>query len=285
MQYTILTGMSGSGKTSVLRYLEDMGYFCIDNMPPALIPKFAEMLSTTNGSFDRVALVADSRLGEMINELISQVKVLREKCYDCKVVFLDSDDATLVRRYKESRRNHPLSNKNGLIASIDEERKMLKKLYNFADVIIDTSKLSSQELLKSIKDIYGKDNREYELKLNIMAFGFKYGVPTEADIVFDVRCFPNPFYVDKLKHKTGNDKEVQDYVMSTSSAVTFLNKICDLMDFLIPLYTEDGKLSLTVAIGCTGGKHRSVTMTNKLYEHLKENGHKANVVYRDLGKE
>lgn len=285
MQYTILTGMSGSGKTSVLRYLEDMGYFCIDNMPPALIPKFAEMLSTTNGSFDRVALVADSRLGEMINELISQVKVLREKGYDCKVVFLDSDDATLVRRYKESRRNHPLSNKNGLIASIDEERKMLKKLYNFADVIIDTSKLSSQELLKSIKDIYGKDNREYELKLNIMAFGFKYGVPTEADIVFDVRCFPNPFYVDKLKHKTGNDKEVQDYVMSTSSAVTFLNKICDLMDFLIPLYTEDGKLSLTVAIGCTGGKHRSVTMTNKLYEHLKENGYKANVVYRDLGKE
>lgn len=285
MQYTILTGMSGSGKTSVLRYLEDMGYFCIDNMPPALIPKFAEMLSTTNGSFDRVALVADSRLGEMINELISQVKVLREKCYDCKVVFLDSDDATLVRRYKESRRNHPLSNKNGLIASINEERKMLKKLYNFADVIIDTSKLSSQELLKSIKDIYGKDNREYELKLNIMAFGFKYGVPTEADIVFDVRCFPNPFYVDKLKHKTGNDKEVQDYVMSTSSAVTFLNKICDLMDFLIPLYTEDGKLSLTVAIGCTGGKHRSVTMTNKLYEHLKENGYKPNVVCRDLGKE
>ncbi len=285
MQYTILTGMSGSGKTSVLRYLEDMGYFCIDNMPPALIPKFAEMLSTTNGSFDRVALVADSRLGGMINELISQVKVLREKGYDCKVVFLDSDDVTLVRRYKESRRNHPISNKNGLIASIDEERKMLKKLYNFADVIIDTSNLSSQELLKSIKDIYGKDNRGYELKLNIMAFGFKYGVPTEADMVFDVRCFPNPFYVDKLKNKTGNDKEVQDYVMSTSSAVTFLNKICDLMDFLIPLYTEDGKLSLTVAIGCTGGKHRSVTMTNKLYEHLKENGHKANVVYRDLGKE
>ncbi|MBQ7574029.1 MAG: RNase adapter RapZ [Clostridia bacterium] len=285
MQYTIITGMSGSGKTAVLRYLEDMGYFCIDNMPPALIPKFADMLSTTNGSFNKVVLVADSRLGEMINELISQVKILRDRGYDCNVMFLDCDDATLVRRYKESRRAHPLNNPDGLIASITQERQMLKKLYTFADMIIDTSNLSSQDLLNSIKSIYGKENEEYELKITVMAFGFKYGVPADADLVFDVRCFPNPFYVDELKHKTGNDKEVQDYVMSSSSAVKFMDKIYDLMDFLIPLYIEEGKSSLTVAIGCTGGKHRSVTMTNKLSEHLTNNHYHVHTVCRDLGKE
>lgn len=277
--------MSGSGKTAVLRYLEDMGYFCIDNMPPALIPKFADMLSTTNGSFNKVVLVADSRLGEMINELISQVKILRDRGYDCNVLFLDCDDATLVRRYKESRRAHPLNNPDGLIASITQERQMLKKLYTFADMIIDTSNLSSQDLLNSIKSIYGKENEEYELKITVMAFGFKYGVPADADLVFDVRCFPNPFYVDELKHKTGNDKEVQDYVMSSSSAVKFMDKIYDLMDFLIPLYIEEGKSSLTVAIGCTGGKHRSVTMTNKLSEHLTNNHYHVHTVCRDLGKE
>lgn len=277
--------MSGSGKTAVLRYLEDMGYFCIDNMPPALIPKFADMLSTTNGSFNKVVLVADSRLGEMINELISQVKILRDRGYDCNVLFLDCDDATLVRRYKESRRAHPLNNPDGLIASITQERQMLKKLYTFADMIIDTSNLSSQDLLNSIKSIYGKENEEYELKITVMAFGFKYGVPADADLVFDVRCFPNPFYVDELKHKTGNDKEVQDYVMSSSSAVEFMDKIYDLMDFLIPLYIEEGKSSLTVAIGCTGGKHRSVTMTNKLSEHLTNNHYHVHTVCRDLGKE
>ena len=277
--------MSGSGKTAVLRYLEDMGYFCIDNMPPALIPKFADMLSTTNGSFNKVVLVADSRLGEMINELISQVKILRDRGYDCNVLFLDCDDATLVRRYKESRRAHPLNNPDGLIAAITQERQMLKKLYTFADMIIDTSNLSSQDLLNSIKSIYGKENEEYELKITVMAFGFKYGVPADADLVFDVRCFPNPFYVDELKHKTGNDKEVQDYVMSSSSAVEFMDKIYDLMDFLIPLYIEEGKSSLTVAIGCTGGKHRSVTMTNKLSEHLTNNHYHVHTVCRDLGKE
>ncbi len=285
MQYTIITGMSGSGKTSVLRYLEDMGYFCIDNMPPALIPKFADMLSTTNGSFNKVVLVADSRLGEMINELISQVKILRDRGYSCNVLFLECDDATLIKRYKESRRAHPLNNPGGLMESISQERQMLKKLYTFADTVIDTSNLSPQDLLQSIKNLYGKANEDYELKITVMAFGFKYGIPTDADLVFDVRCFPNPFYVDELKHKTGNDKEVQDYVMSSSSAVEFMKKIYELMDFLIPLYIEEGKSSLTVAIGCTGGKHRSVTMMNKLSEHLETNKYRVHTLCRDLGKE
>ena len=172
MQYTIVTGMSGSGKTRVLRYLEDMGYFCIDNMPPILIPKFAEMLSSVNGNFNNVALVIDCRLGDMINELIEQVTILRNEGYDCKVLFLDCDNETIIRRYKESRRSHPIMSKNGLIGSIDKERQMLKKLYTFADMIIDTSNLSNQDLLKSIKQIYGSENTDHELKINLLAFFF-----------------------------------------------------------------------------------------------------------------
>lgn len=285
MQYTIVTGMSGSGKTRVLRFLEDMGYFCIDNMPPILIPKFAEMLSSVNGTFNNVAFVLDCRLGNMINELIEQVNILRSHGYDCKVLFLDCDDETLIRRYKEVRRNHPLDNPNGLAASIEEEREILKKLYTFADMIIDTTSLSPNDLRESIKKIYSSGQNNYELKITIMAFGFKHGVPTDADLVFDVRCFPNPFYIDELKHKTGNDKAVQDYVMSSSSAVEFMNKLYDLIEFLIPLYIAEGKLSLTIAIGCTGGRHRSVTMTNKLAEHLKGSGQAVNIVYRDINRE
>ncbi|MCD8391534.1 MAG: RNase adapter RapZ [Firmicutes bacterium] len=285
MQYTIVTGMSGSGKTRVIRYLEDMGYFCIDNMPPALIPKFAEMLSSVNGNFSNVALVIDSRLGEMINELITQVNTLRERGYDCKVIFLDADDETLINRYKETRRNHPLNNPDGLKASIEEERQMMKKLFTFADIIIDTSNLSPQDLRESLKAMYENEGHKYELKIKVMAFGFKYGIPTEADLVFDVRCFPNPFYVDELKHKTGNDKAVQDYVMSSSSSVKFMEKLCDMIEFLIPLYVEEGKLSLTIAVGCTGGKHRSVTMANKLGEFLKRMGCSVEMLYRDIGRE
>lgn len=285
MQYTIVTGMSGSGKTRVLRYLEDMGYFCIDNMPPMLIPKFAEMLSSVNGNFNNVALVIDCRLGDMINELIEQVTILRNEGYDCKVLFLDCDNKTIIRRYKESRRSHPILSEDGLVGSIEKERQMLKKLYTFADMIIDTSNLSNKDLLKSIKQLYGSDNADHELKITLLAFGFKYGMPLEADLVFDVRCFPNPFYVDELKKKTGNDKEVQEYVMNSSSSVTFMDKINDLMKFLIPLYTEEGKLSLTIAIGCTGGKHRSVTMTNILADYLKQLGYTVQVTYRDIGRE
>ncbi|MCC8169435.1 MAG: RNase adapter RapZ [Oscillospiraceae bacterium] len=284
MQYTIVTGMSGSGKTRVIRYLEDMGYFCIDNMPPVLIPKFSEMLTSVNGKFNNVALVIDIRVGDMINELLEQIQVLKDSGYDCRLLYLDANDETLVKRYKETRRQHPLENSNGLLAAIRKERKMLEKLYMAADNVIDTSKYSNQTLLNKLKEIYARDSGQ-QLIINVMAFGFKYGMPLDADLVFDVRCFPNPFYVDELKHKTGNDKEVQDYVLSFSTAVEFLEKLKDMMKFMIPLYIEEGKVSLTIAIGCTGGKHRSVTMTNKLAEYLKESGYEVNVSYRDLGKE
>ncbi len=284
MQFTIVTGMSGSGKTKVIRYLEDMGYFCIDNMPPMLIPKFSEMLTTATGKFSDVALVVDVRVGEMISELATQLQELRHKGYDVRVLYLTADDATLVKRYKESRRSHPIYNSEGLLASIKQERAMLEKLHVSSDYVIDTSNLTNAGLLEEIKEIFGEDNKK-SFVVNVMAFGYKYGMPMDADLVFDVRCFPNPFYIDELKYKTGNDKEVQDYVMKFPEAQTFLEKLCDMMDFMIPLYEEEGKIAITIAIGCTGGKHRSVTMANRLGEHLIDGGFKVNLSYRDMGKE
>lgn len=285
MQYTIVTGMSGSGKTRVIRYMEDMGYFCIDNMPPVLIPKFSEMLSSVNGNFNNIAFVIDTRVGDMINELLEQIEDLKKKGYDCRLLYLNADDETLVKRYKETRRQHPLDNPEGLLASIQQERKMLSALYHAADHVIDTSGLSAQKLLQTLKEIYASKDAHNGLDINVMAFGFKYGMPLDADLVFDVRCFPNPFYIDELKHKTGNDREVQDYVMGFPTAQEFLEKLEDMMEFMIPLYIEEGKISLSIAIGCTGGKHRSVTMTNKLADYLKTLGYSVNVIYRDMGKE
>ena len=284
MKFTIVTGMSGSGKTRVIRYLEDMGYFCIDNMPPVLIPMFSEMLTSEGGKFNNVALVVDMRVGDMINQLIEQVNELKKKGYDASILFLNADDETLVKRYKESRRSHPLENPNGLLASIREERKRLSKLLTEADYVIDTSDMTNTELLDEIKEIFvSRESRNIEI--NVMSFGFKYGIPLDADLVFDVRCFPNPFYIDELKRKTGNDIEVQDYVMSFPTAVEFMNKLSDMMEFMIPLYIEEGKISLTVAIGCTGGKHRSVTMANKLGERIRDMGYEVNISNRDIGRE
>ena len=284
MKFTVVTGMSGSGKTRVIRYLEDMGYFCIDNMPPMLIPKFTEMLTSATGKFSNVALVVDMRVGDMLNELLEQISELRKKGYEVTLLFLNTDDQTLVKRYKESRRSHPIDSANGLLASIHEERRLLSKLLTEADYVIDTSRLTNSDLLDEVKKIYAPKETK-DIEINVMAFGFKYGIPLDADLVFDVRCFPNPFYIDELKRKTGNDKEVQDYVMSFPTAVSFMEKLNDMLDFMIPLYIEEGKVSLTVAIGCTGGKHRSVTMTNKLAEHLKQTGHEVNVSCRDIGRE
>ena len=284
MKFTIVTGLSGSGKTRVVRYLEDMGYFCIDNMPPVLIPKFSEMLSSMNGKFSNVALVVDIRVGEMINTLLEETEVLRKTGYDVTILFMNADDHTIVKRYKESRRSHPLENANGLLASIREERRILSKLLTEADYVIDTSNLSNSDLLDEIKEIFAS-KESMDIEINVMSFGFKYGIPVDADLVFDVRCFPNPFYIDELKPKTGNDKKVQDYVMSFPKAVTFMDKLNDMMEFMIPLYIEEGKVSLTIAIGCTGGKHRSVTMANKLAEHLQELHYNAKVSNRDIGRE
>ena len=280
MDFTILTGMSGSGKSKAIQTFEDLGYFCIDNMPPALIPMLANMLDTVKDKFSNIALVIDVRVGDMIGELLEQVEKLREN-YNTKLIFLDADDNTLVKRYKETRRNHPLNDAEGLLSSISHERMMLKKLKDASDYVIDTSAFKPADLRDHLIDIYnGKGGRNFEIK--VISFGFKHGIPVDADMVFDVRCFPNPFYISELRKKTGNDKEVQDYVMSNTSAVEYLKKIEAMIDFLIPVFSGEGRKTLIIAIGCTGGHHRSVTFANKLADYIKTTGLTSTAIHRDI---
>lgn len=282
MQFTVVTGLSGSGKTQVVRFLEDMGFFCIDNLPPALIPKFAEMFFSVNIKYEKVAFVIDVRVGEMINELLYNLSLLKENGYNYTLLFMEARDEVLVKRYKETRRTHPVSSDKGLLDSIRSERKMLSKLYEAADVVIDTSELSVNQLYAKLREIFPPSGSADMITVNVLAFGFKYGLPADADLVFDVRCFPNPFYIDELKEKTGNDPQVQDYVMAGSEAQQFFAKLNDMILMLMPLYIEEGKRSITIAIGCTGGKHRSVTFANKLGESLKKEGYSVNMIYRDI---
>lgn len=285
MQFTVVTGLSGSGKTQVLKFLEDRGFFCIDNLPPALIPKLSELLFTTNGKFEKVALAIDMRVGDMIDELLSNLEDLKKRGYQYTLLFINADDEVIIKRYKETRHAHPTESEEGLVGSIRLERERLAKIYNEADYVINTSTLSIAELHKKLKQIYEhEDDGESSIKVNIIPFGFKYGLPLDADLVFDVRCFPNPFYVPELKEKTGNDKEVQEYVMKSPETQKFYNRMYEMIYDLLPLYYEEGKESITIAIGCTGGKHRSVTLANKLGETLKNNGYDVTMIYRDISK-
>ncbi len=281
MDFTILTGMSGSGKTKAVHFFEDMGYFCIDNMPPALLPMLADMLNTMKDKFRSVALVIDARLGDMINELLDQVDKLRSE-YDVKIIFLDTDDSTLVNRYKETRRDHPLKNPDGLLASIKEERKLTEKLRAASDFVIDTSDFKGNELRDRLMDIYNISSQNSIFEVKVVSFGFKHGIPADADMVFDLRCFPNPFYVPELKHKTGNDKEVRDYVMSFPSAQKFYEMVKEMILFLIPQFIEEARSSLIIAVGCTGGHHRSVTFANLITALLRDNGYNAEAIHRDI---
>lgn len=279
MQFTIVTGMSGAGKTNVIRFLEDAGFFCMDNLPPAIIPQLAEMFFSINGRYDKVAFVIDSRVGDMIGELLENLKILKESGYEYKLLFITARDDVLLKRYKETRRTHPIQSRKGLTESIKIERKMLDKIYQEADTVIDTSDYNLAKLSKRLREIYF-DSAKDSIEVTVMSFGFKYGIPLDADLVFDVRCFANPFYVDELKEKTGEDKEVQDYVMSTDSAKAFTEKLDDMIKFLLPLYIEEGKNTLNICIGCTGGKHRSVTIANKLKEALSS--YNVNIIHRDI---
>lgn len=281
MDFTILTGMSGSGKTKAVHFFEDMGYFCIDNMPPALLPMLADMLNTMKDKFRSVALVIDARLGDMINELLDQVDKLRSE-YDVTIIFLDTDDSTLVNRYKETRRDHPLKNPDGLLASIKEERKLTEKLRAASDFVIDTSDFKGNELRDRLMDIYNISSQNSIFEVKVVSFGFKHGIPADADMVFDLRCFPNPFYVPELKHKTGNDKEVRDYVMSFPSAQKFYEMVKEMILFLIPQFIEEARSSLIIAVGCTGGHHRSVTFANLITALLRDNGYNAEAIHRDI---
>ncbi|MDF2567418.1 MAG: hypothetical protein K0R90_874 [Oscillospiraceae bacterium] len=285
MDFVIITGISGSGKSRAIDALEDIGFYCVDNMPPKLISKFAEICMQSEGKIERIAVVTDIRGGDLFHGLFDELDHLTKQGFEYKLLFLDASDAVLMTRYKETRRKHPLVDMvDGSIENaIKTERMLLKPARERADYIIDSSLLSASQLKERISKIF-LDNISNRMLINCMSFGFKYGSATEADLVFDVRCLPNPYYIDDLKHKTGLDSEVRDYVMKWPQSKELLDKIVDMLDFLIPLYLDEGKSQLVVAIGCTGGKHRSVTFAEYIYKHLSEKGGKITVNHRDILK-
>lgn len=283
MKLLIVTGMSGAGKTVALKMLEDMGYYCVDNLPIPLIEKFTELTIGSPAQSDQVALGIDVRSGQELSLLNQILKKWRSDGITFDILFLDASDQVLVKRYKETRRNHPLAGKGRIDTGIAKEREKLSFLKDQADIILDTSNLLTKELRQELERILLGNESFGNLFVTVLAFGFKYGIPADADLVFDVRFLPNPYYVEGLRAKTGEQKEVQDYVMQGGTAEIFLTKLCEMLDFLIPNYVLEGKNQLVVAIGCTGGKHRSVTIAKALYDHLsqkKELGTK--LEYRDI---
>lgn len=285
MRFVIVTGMSGAGKRTAMKILEDANYFCVDNLPTALFGKLADLAFNSMGDIDKVALGIDIRSGDL-SETYEIINNLRSDGKSCEILFLEAGNDTLIKRFKETRRNHPLTPEGRILEGIDEERAKLELLKKQADYIIETDKLLVKDLRAELEKIFVGDEKFGNLFINVLSFGFKYGIPTDSDLVFDVRFLPNPFYQDDLKRKTGNDKEVRDYVMSEPMSEEFLGKLTDMVDFLIPKYVAEGKNQLVVSIGCTGGKHRSVTIANKLYEELREKSeYGVKLTHRDIDRE
>ena len=272
MRFVVVTGMSGSGKRTAMKMLEDVGFYCVDNLPVPLIEKFVELVATPNGEISKVALGLDVRADQPFGDAQRILDKLRENGYMFEILFLEASDSALLKRYKETRRMHPLSPDGRVEEGVHKERDILQGIKQKADYVIDTSNLLTRELKEEIDHIFVRNEEYNSLMITILSFGFKYGIPADADLVYDVRFLPNPFYIDELKHKTGNDKEVQDYVMSFSEASVFIDKLTDMLDFLIPNYVKEGKHQLVIGIGCTGGKHRSVTLANELYARMKDYG-------------
>lgn len=283
MRFVIVTGMSGSGKATAIKMLEDEGYYCVDNLPVRLIDKFMELLMVPGSEVTKVALGLDVRADKSFAYVEEVLTALREKGYKYEILFMDASDETLIRRYKESRRAHPLAPEGRVEDGIHREREILKNIKSKADYVIDTSNLLTRELREELIRIF-QDNKHYNsLMISVMSFGFKYGIPSDADLVFDVRFLPNPFYIDELKHLTGNDKPVQDYVNSFAQTKQFMDKLEDMITFLIPYYIKEGKNQLVIAIGCTGGRHRSVTLANDLYNRLRGKGdYGIKIYHRDV---
>lgn len=281
MNILIVTGMSGAGKSQVSNILEDRGFKCIDNMPVALIPHLEQLYSKTESNVN-MALVIDVRGEVDFTPMLHEVDSLIAQGYNCKILFLDCKNEVLINRFKETRHVHPLMSKNNsIINALEMERQLLAPVKARADYIIDTSTFDLKTLRHKILSTLNIDN-EKGISVSCISFGFKYGVVTESDLVFDVRCFPNPYYIETLKHKTGLEKPVIDYVFSFPQTREFLNKLFDMIDFLIPYYIEEGKVHLTISIGCTGGKHRSVAICEALAEHLYNKGYNATTYHRDI---
>ena len=270
MRFVILTGISGAGKSTALKMMEDMGYYCVDNLPIPLVERFYELSDNASAELQKVAVGIDVRNGQNLGEMQDVLMRLHAEGRKCEILFLDSDDPVLVKRYKETRRSHPLAQGERVDKGIGREREQLRFLKENADYIIDTSRLLTRELKVELEKIF-VNNKEYKnLFVTVLSFGFKYGIPADSDLVFDVRFLPNPYYVEGLRLKSGNDKEIQDFVLQYEEAHEFLNKLEDMIRFLIPNYIAEGKNQLVISIGCTGGKHRSVTLANELYQRLSK---------------
>lgn len=285
MRFVIVTGMSGAGKSTTLKTLEDMGYFCVDNLPIQLIKRFAQIAYDADNDTNDVAIGVDIRSGVYLEQLSECLLELKKSRYDYEILFLDSNDDVLIKRYKETRRNHPLARSGRIEEGIKKERRRIAFLRKEADYIIDTTSLLTRELKAELDKIF-IENAEYNnFIVTVVSFGFKYGIPKDADLVFDVRFLPNPYYDLNLKTLTGNDEEVQHFVMQHDESKEFLNRVADLLEFLIPNYIKEGKNGLVVGIGCTGGKHRSVTLANWIYRELRDLPYSARIEHRDIEKD
>ena len=285
MYFLIVSGMSGAGKSRAVATLEDLGYYCVDNLPISLIPRFAEICLAATERYERVALVTDVRAGGDFQQLFDSLDSIKSMGCDYRILFLDTDTATLIRRYKETRRQHPLAaaEKIPITEAIARERRLLQPLRDKAKYVIDTSLLSAAQNRERVCSLF-LDKGESPMELMVVSFGFKYGLPQEADLVLDVRCLPNPFYVPELKHKTGLDQEVVDYVMASEESQGLLHRYEYMLEYALPLYVKEGKSQLTIAVGCTGGKHRSITFARKIGEFCKKLGYAPSVQHRDVNR-
>ena len=284
MRFVIVTGMSGAGKSSALKMLEDIGYFCVDNLPVELLDKFAQITLDKTVKIQNVALGIDIRSGEGIKELEQKLQEIKDMGISFEILFLNASNRILLKRYKETRRNHPLSRDGRVEDGIAKEREEMKFLLKKATYVIDTSQLLIRELKEEIDRIYVDGEVNERFQIAVVSFGFKFGIPADVDLVFDVRFLPNPFYVPELMEKSGLEKDVADYVLSSEQANKFMDKFRDLIDFLLPNYEEEGKTSLTICIGCTGGRHRSVAVTESLAKYLADKGHETECIHRDIDK-
>ncbi len=280
-RFVIITGLSGAGKSEAVRAFEDMGFFCVDNLPPTLIPKFAELVAQSEGKTNKIALVVDIRSREFFDSLSAALDALEEMGVTYEILFLEASDEVLVRRFKETRRRHPLSAEGGVLEGIEEERHRLEEIRGRATRIIDTSAIPPKQLRERIMNVFARTPQRERIDVAVVAFGFKYGIPMDADLVFDVRFLPNPHYVESLRPLTGEAEPVREYVFQSPVTRRFLQKLFDFMAFLLPHYVKEGKTQLVVGIGCTGGRHRSIAIADRLAGFLRERGYNVTVEYRD----